>query len=365
MTTCADQPHRSHRRSCLLPVTSVVATVALLFAALPACAQQPAAPAAQETPKLDPKRLAAEDRIAFDFTYAFELTNLPPGANQVRIWAPLPREDALQQAEITSLESPVPVRFTREGEFGNRMIYAQVDNPAGKPLRWKMTYSVVRRQQSGAIMDDSPDAPMQRYLAPDQLVPTTGFITDIARGIGAGNKPVKERGDALYDYCLNAMSYSKQGEGWGRGDVKWACDAKYGNCSDFHSVFIALARVRRIPAKFEMGFPLPYEGDEGDIGGYHCWAKYYEQGAGWRAIDISEADKYPELAAYFRDRLHARRVHFTTGRDITLVPQQAGPPVNFLIYPYIEVDGKPVKADRMQYRFYNLKVLDRATAEAQ
>jgi hypothetical protein len=33
-------------------------------------------------------------------------------------------------------------------------------------------------------------------------------------------------------------------------------------------------------------------------------------------------------------------VAFSTGRDLTLIPKHDGDPVNFLVYPYVEVDGK-------------------------
>ena len=38
------------------------------------------------------------------------------------------------------------------------------------------------------------------------------------------------------------MRYIECGEGWGKGDAVYACDAGTGNCTDFHSYLIALAR---------------------------------------------------------------------------------------------------------------------------
>lgn len=65
------------------------------------------------------------------------------------------------------------------------------------------------------------------------------------------------------------MRCEKTGSGWGRGDAVWACDAKRGNGTDFHSPFIGMLEVDRIPARFDIGFPLPENKDKGDIGGYH------------------------------------------------------------------------------------------------
>ena len=35
------------------------------------------------------------------------------------------------------------------------------------------------------------------------------------------------------------MRYDKSGIGWGRGDALYACDAKRGNCTDFHALLMA------------------------------------------------------------------------------------------------------------------------------
>ena len=52
-----------------------------------------------------------------------------------------------------------------------------------------------------------------------------------------------------------------------RGDATWACESKRGNCTDFHSVLIGMMRSSGIPARFEIGFPLPENKNEGDIPG--------------------------------------------------------------------------------------------------
>ena len=39
------------------------------------------------------------------------------------------------------------------------------------------------------------------------------------------------------------------------------------------------------------------------------------------------------------------------GRDLVLVPKQQGPPLNYFVYPYVEVDGQPWPSDRMTTAF--------------
>jgi transglutaminase-like putative cysteine protease len=86
------------------------------------------------------------------------------------------------------------------------------------------------------------------------------------------------------------------GEGWlnlignAQVDSLWPCDSRYGNCTDFHSLFISMARCSKIASKFEMGFSVPEKPGAGTIPGYHCWAWFLAEGKGWVPVDISEAN---------------------------------------------------------------------------
>jgi transglutaminase/protease-like cytokinesis protein 3 len=149
-----------------------------------------------------------------------------------------------------------------------------------------------------------------------------------------------DKARAIYDYVFTTMRYDKTGTGWGNGDVLYACDAKKGNCTDFHSLFIAMARSQGIPARFEIGFPLPSDKHTSEIAGYHCWSDFYVDGKGWIPVDISEAWKHPEKRDYFFGSHDVNRMQFSMGRDLRLHPAQDGKPLNYFVYPYVEVDGK-------------------------
>jgi transglutaminase-like putative cysteine protease len=103
----------------------------------------------------------------------------------------------------------------------------------------------------------------------------------------------------------------------------WACDAKRGNCTDFHSPFIGMLRADGIPARFDIGFPLPENKDKGDIAGYHCRAEFYARKTGWIPVDISEAWKAKQKQDYFFGSVDANRVQLSTGRDVILSPRMA------------------------------------------
>jgi len=193
-----------------------------------------------------------------------------------------------------------------------------------------------------------------RWLARDQLVPIDGKVLDLAREVTRDRPEQIEQVRAIYDHTVSTLKYDKSGTGWGRGDIAYACDAKRGNCTDFHAVFIGLCRARGIPARFEIGFSLPADKTSGEISGYHCWADCHVADYGWVPVDCSEAQKHPEKREYLFGALDEDRVAFSIGRDILLNPAQQGERLNYFIDPYAEVDGRPdAKIDR-QIRYESL-----------
>jgi len=151
--------------------------------------------------------------------------------------------------------------------------------------------------------------------------------------------------------------------GWGLGDAVWACNAKHGNCTDFHSLFIGMARAAGIPARFEIGFPLPLNAHDGTIPGYHCWAEFFVSGLGWIPIDASETWQDPSKKNYFFGATDENRVMFSLGRDIRLNPPPAATPLNFFVYPYAEVDGKPFAALKHEFSFRDDAAVPTTTAQ--
>jgi transglutaminase-like putative cysteine protease len=101
-----------------------------------------------------------------------------------------------------------------------------------------------------------------------------------------------------------------------------ACDAKKGNCTDVRSLFIAMARSQGVPARFEIGFPIPADKQSSETAGYHCWSDFYVVGKGWVPADISEAWKHQEKHDYFFGSHDVNRVQFSPGGDLRLNPPQ-------------------------------------------
>lgn len=73
-------------------------------------------------------------------------------------------------------------------------------------------------------------------------------------------------------------------------------------------------------------------------------------------VDVSEAYKDPARREYFFGAHDENRVQFTIGRDIVLNPPQNGKPLNYFIYPYVEVDGKPFSSVQYKFLFKDLAI---------
>jgi transglutaminase-like putative cysteine protease len=300
----------------------VVTAAAALAAAL-----APAAPPAGRT---------------FVFRYAAEVTGLPPG-RPVRVWVPVPPSNREQTVTVLERVGPGTSRLTREKEYGNAVWSVEATPAADGTLALRAAYRVTRSEVTAANAEGG-DA--ERLLKPDGLVPVGGKPLALIAGRTLPADP-QARARVLFDAVYDHMTYRKDVAGWGRGDAAWACDSRSGNCTDFHSLFISLARSERLPARFEVGFGLPLEKGKGEVVGYHCWAKV-KAGDRWLPVDVSEPKKLGAKRDDYFGRLPPNRVAFSTGRDITLEPKQDGPPLNFFIDPYVEVGGKPHPADKVK-----------------
>lgn len=278
----------------------------------------------------------------FEFVYKATLPQIPA---QARMWLPMPTSDAYQTIEVVSVRAPGQSRTLKERTHGNEVLFLEL-GPGDSGKTVEMRFSV-KRKEKAAYAAGRPRP--GEFLAPERLVPASENFATTAGEVLAGKRGELVRARALYDHVIDRMRYMKYGEGWGQGDAVRACSAASGNCTDFHSYFIALARAAGIPARFAIGASIPSERNEGGIDGYHCWAEFWAEGKWW-PVDISEADKYTALSTYYFGHHPANRIELSRGRDLVVDPAPASGPINFLAYPVLEVAGRPKKT-KVEFSF--------------
>lgn len=276
-----------------------------------------------------------KDRDEFEFFYR---ATLPQITGTARMWLPLAASDSFQTVEIKSINAPGKQSILQERDHANKILFLELgQEDSGKKV--EIRYQVKRLEKAAYA---APASDRGKYLNPERLVPANEDFRQIAGEVVKGKKGDLVRARALYDHIIDRMRYAKAGQGWGKGDAVYACNARTGNCTDFHSYFIALARAVGIPARFAIGAAIPSERNDGGVDGYHCWAEFYAEGKWW-PVDISEADKYTSLATYYFGHHPANRIELSRGRDLVVEPGPTSGPINFLAYPVLEIGCKPVK----------------------
>ena len=276
--------------------------------------------------------IEGEDR----FEFHYEVT-LPEMKESAKLWIPVPQSDRFQTIELTTLGAPVEHQMLEEKKYGNTILYMEL-SPEHSGKKVELIYDVERQEKKPYEEDSSPTM----YLDPSLLMPVGGQFGTLSDSIigDKRNDGTIMQARALYDHIIDNMRYIKAGR-YGTGDAVYACDALSGNCTEFHSLFISLARSAGIPSRFAVGASIPSDRDEGGIDGYHCWAEFYAEGKWW-PVDISEANKYTALATYYFGRHPANRIEFTRGRDLQIEPGPKSGSINFLAYPVMEVGNAPV-----------------------
>src|SRR5947209_14079896 len=252
------------------------------------------------------------------------------------------------QQEVTIVEKLLgKAQIGRDPVYGNTIAYIEATARAGGVIPFEVTYKVQRKEvhtdpAHGVLVPAAAGEPLERYLQPDVRVPVTGkpleLLQEHVQNMPQPYDPLDAR--IMFDAVRKHLSHKPSTAGAGQGDAAWACEHRLGDSADLSSVFIAMARGRRIPAKFEIGFAIPAK--PGPVADRRARAWFTPDGKGWVPADI---------AAGGFGSLDENRVSFSVGRDIELVPRQNGPPLNFFIDPYVEVDGKAYPQAKIQRRY--------------
>lgn len=265
--------------------------------------------------------------------------DIPEEGENFSVHIPMPQNSPWQQVTNVKLEASndeLEPEIYFDSEYGNRILRYDFNDLNGQTVKLRQTYTVKRSKQELSIPDDYGststlnDSFFRDYLSHNQYVESNQKVKKLVKNTTRKASTYRGHLRVLYDKVRDMMNYDKSGQGWGRGDISYCLEVGEGNCTDFHTLFVSMAREASLPSRFQMGFPIPRTKDQGSIGGYHCWAESYVPDRGWFPVDISEADKHSDRVEFYFGSLDADRVQFTTGKNI---PLSTGKKVNYLIYP--------------------------------
>jgi transglutaminase-like putative cysteine protease len=325
----------------------------------------------------------AQDPAAKSATFAarqeFKVV-IPAGAKKVRAWFAMPQtHDSAQTVTEFKVDCPIPHQVVKDSA-GNESIYVEIVNPTAKEFSLVETFTIARREIRTALdpaksgpLSDAEREKLKEHLASNRHVVVNDEIRALAKEICGDEKNVVVAARKIYDWVLANIEYwvkypeSKKASPVGSSEYCLA--SKTGNCTDFHSLWAALARAQGIPTRIVYGsfFKAELDGKDKDQS-YHCWPEFYVPGAGWVPHDVAVADIFvgdfkttpandekvrlttadgykggdPAKVEYYFGNIDERRVVWSRGRDLAMNPKQDDGPVNALAKAYIEIDGKSV-----------------------
>ncbi len=276
-----------------------------------------------------------------------------------RLWIPYPLSDQNQSISNISISGD----YAEAGVYSDRkystpMLYARWDEGATS-RKLVFSFQAVRQE---VVKKDFPateaawdPADYALYLEPTSLGPIDGAVKELADTIVAGKTTVLDKARAIYDWISENMYRNPGTLGCGSGDVCLLLANPGGKCTDIHSVFVALARASKVPAREIFGIRLGKNDAEDITQSQHCWAEFYLPGYGWVPVDPADVlkmmlkydlkpddRKTREYREYFWGAWDQYRVQLAVGRDVDLNPLQSGMPLNTFGYPYAEIGGEPV-----------------------
>jgi transglutaminase-like putative cysteine protease len=285
-----------------------------------------------------------------------------------RLWIPYPVSNEYQKIENIKINGNYNYSgIHKDGVSGNTIIYAEWKNPKDFPelnFSFNVTRTEIFRKN---FPNDEGSIPMEisHYLESTSLGPTNGIVKEISDEVTKGKTTILSKATVIYDYLVEHGERDANLSFCGDGDVCELLKNLRGKCVDFSSVFVALARTAGVPAREILGTRIYKNGDI--TGAYHCRAEFYLPNYGWVSVDPSDIAKLmlnenldindtKVLTArdYFFGAQTETYIDLSTGRDITLNPEQDAGPLNYFMYPYAEVDGEPLDFISQEYLKYTV-----------
>ena len=322
-------------------------------------------------PSLSPARTAPCEGVKrARVTVVVDLSRYGP-QDPAELWLPYPVSDRYQC--ITDVE--IKGTFTKHGfytdrRYGNPILYAYW--PRGRAeRRLELSFEVLRKERCEGGAPSKEGVPIESvlfadYLQGSRLAPINSELKRLALEITEGKTGTLAKAKAVYTWVAENMRRDPGTRGCGRGDVCLLLAKRSGKCADIHSVFVALLRAARIPAREVFGLRLAPSGEAVLTTSQHCWAEFYVPGYGWYAADPgdylkalkekglkAESAEAKRLFDYYFGAVDPLRVRLSTGRDVELEPPPESGPLNYFMYPLAEVGEivpDPLNPEAFRYR---------------
>lgn len=287
--------------------------------------------------------------------------NTTPDTKRVEVWVPYPMSDT--QQDISRMQvggNATHSAVYRDPQSGALFLHAAWENTKVKPVltmnfHVNSHYTALPKLSKG--QEIFPVEVLPYLKASTQIPCDDSQIKAIASKATKGRKGTLDKARGVYEWVIANTERNPNVKGCGLGKALTTLnEAKGGGkCADISAVYVAIARAAGIPTRDVYG--LRSTGKSGEItGDFHCWAEFYLPGTGWVPVDPADVRKAMLVQKLqLTDAETAKwKEFFWAGDDLfrialnrdsrgtILTPRQQGQPLEYFMYPYGEVDGKPL-----------------------
>ncbi len=243
-----------------------------------------------------------------------------------------PTQFSLQRLRLTPLTGPgqtvIDWSLNVEGahpeveyddQFGNRVNLVSFDGEK-ETTRIVAAGEIETQDLNGVTGPHTGFCPLWLFLRDTPRTKAGKLVKELARGISGDSELARMH--ALMEAIHAAVEY-KPGTSDTETTAEQALEAKSGVCQDHAHLFIAGARLLRVPARYISGYLL-MEGTT-EQAATHAWAEAHIPGLGWvgfdPANDICPDDRYVRLASglCYRDAAPVSGMRIgTPGEDLSV-----------------------------------------------
>jgi transglutaminase-like putative cysteine protease len=306
-----------------------------------------------------PAEYAAEKPVTYKVRQIVHLDDIKEGSKKVRMWVSVPGDDPNQKVhDLKVVSAPGKWSLAEDLEHRAKFVQLEVEEPKDPALDVEVEFTVTRKpvfadvdaDEVGPLSDEMKEALAADLAKDSPHMEVSEKIVQMANEVCKDETNLAKQASLLMAHVAKVAdhySYSTDPAmpKCGIGDASTCLEQGGGCCTDLHSLFIALARSRGIPAHLSMGYRLKEANkDKLTDPGYRCWVEYYLPSYGWISTDIVEADTPMGLGfARWSHGLTARRVWLNQGRDYKLADDLSVGRVNHMSIAYAEIDGQPAR----------------------
>lgn len=222
-------------------------------------------------------------------------------ARRVEIrWPLLSWRDSPYQVVVWRQVDPAPLRVELDERGDQYAVFSLDSLPAGASLTIKQTYLIKNFGLSSPLGTAAPPGalfpgpdivaakPGPKDLEPERLVESDQpAIVEKSRALTAAAQDNVEAARRIYAFVNSYLTYDPNVSNLG---ALTALRTGRGVCLEYASLFVALARAARIPARVVTGYLLPRELVVPPQGlnlsdRRHAWAEFFRPGLGWVPVE--------------------------------------------------------------------------------